>query len=120
LVLSRIDLQGNPVAGGSFGDVYKGRLEGQIIAVKVLKVYEKSDRENLLKVMCHALSSSMSADQDVLAIFIRGCYVATTFSPKCTTVLRHLSSARGSTKSFLGQSLDGEWKFATVLGKSLV
>ena len=51
LVLDGINLRGNPVAGGGFGDVWKGDLVGQMIAIKVLKVYDKSDRDKLLKVV---------------------------------------------------------------------
>ena len=50
IILKGVNLQGNPVAGGAYGDVYKGHIEGQILAVKVLKVYEMSERDNLLKV----------------------------------------------------------------------
>ena len=50
LVLSGIKLQGNPVAGGAFGDVYRGYLKDQILAIKILKVYEMSERDELLKV----------------------------------------------------------------------
>jgi serine/threonine protein kinase len=42
--------QGKLVAGGSFGDVYKGWLEGQSVAVKVMRVFEESDLNALLKV----------------------------------------------------------------------
>jgi len=41
---------GDPVAGGRFGDVYKGRFRGREIAIKVLRVYQKSDMNKLLKV----------------------------------------------------------------------
>lgn len=37
-----------PVAGGGYGDVYKGRLKGQHIAVKILRISRYNDR--LLKV----------------------------------------------------------------------
>jgi hypothetical protein len=50
LVLKGIEIFGDPVAGGGFGDVYKGRLRGQEIAIKVLKVYRESDMDKLLKV----------------------------------------------------------------------
>jgi hypothetical protein len=38
------------VAGGSYGDVYKGLLCGQTVAVKMMRVFETSDVEALLKV----------------------------------------------------------------------
>ena len=50
LVLEGIEVAGDPVAGGGHGDVYKGRFKRKEIALKVLKVYRKSDMEKLLKV----------------------------------------------------------------------
>lgn len=50
LVLKGIEIIGDAVGGGGFADIFKGRLQGQEIAVKVLKVYQKSDIEKLLKV----------------------------------------------------------------------
>jgi len=50
LVLTGIEVDGDPVAGGGFGDIYKGRYQRQEIALKVLKVYQRSDMEKLLKV----------------------------------------------------------------------
>ncbi|KAJ7935426.1 kinase-like domain-containing protein [Mycena leptocephala] len=41
--------QGKLVAGGSFGDVYKGLLEGQSVAVKMMRVFEGSDIDALQK-----------------------------------------------------------------------
>ena len=43
LVLKGIKILGDTVAGGSFADIFKGHLQDQNIAVKKLKVYEKSD-----------------------------------------------------------------------------
>ena len=51
LVLDGIEIIGDAVGGGGFADIFKGRLHDQEIAVKVLKVYQKSDIEKLLKVM---------------------------------------------------------------------
>jgi len=49
LVLDGIEILGDAVEGGGFADIFKGRLRGQEIAVKMLKVYQKSDIEKLLK-----------------------------------------------------------------------
>ncbi|KAJ7670977.1 kinase-like domain-containing protein, partial [Mycena rosella] len=38
-----------PVAGGSFGDVYKGKLGDQCVAVKMMRVFGESDIDALLK-----------------------------------------------------------------------
>lgn len=50
LILNGVEVEGHAVAAGGFGDVYKGRLKTQEIALKVLKVYQKSDMQKLLKV----------------------------------------------------------------------
>jgi hypothetical protein len=50
LVLKGMEVDGDPVAGGGYEDVYKGRFKRKEIALKVLKVYRKSDMEKLLKV----------------------------------------------------------------------
>ncbi|KAJ7656390.1 kinase-like domain-containing protein [Mycena polygramma] len=41
--------RGQLVAGGSSGDVYKGLLEGQSVAVKMMRVFQESDVAVLLK-----------------------------------------------------------------------
>ncbi|KAJ6507790.1 kinase-like domain-containing protein [Mycena vitilis] len=41
--------QGRLVAGGTFGDVYKGLLNGKCVAVKMMRVFEESDVDTLLK-----------------------------------------------------------------------
>jgi hypothetical protein len=51
LVLKGIQIEGDAIAGGGFGDVYKGCLRSQQIAVKMLRVYQKSDMDKLLKVI---------------------------------------------------------------------
>jgi hypothetical protein len=50
LDLKGIHIIGDAIGGGGFADVFKGRFRDQDIAVKVLKVYQKSDIEKLLKV----------------------------------------------------------------------
>ncbi|KAF7974052.1 hypothetical protein HWV62_13449 [Athelia sp. TMB] len=49
LQLKHITLPEYYVVGGSFGEVYKGRMAGNDIAVKVLKVYQDSDMDAILK-----------------------------------------------------------------------
>lgn len=51
LTLKAIEMEAHPVDGGSYGDVYKGLLHDKAIAVKVLKVYQRTDMAKLLKVV---------------------------------------------------------------------
>ena len=51
LVLKGVQQVGqDPVAGGSVGDVWKGQIQGQVVAIKVMKVYQQSDVAQLMKV----------------------------------------------------------------------
>ena len=50
LLLEDIALPPHPVAAGSFGDVYQAKLAGNDIAVKVIRMYKKSDMDKILKV----------------------------------------------------------------------
>jgi hypothetical protein len=51
LILNGISIEGDSIASGAFGEVYKGRLGQQTIAVKILKLHSKSDTHTLLKVI---------------------------------------------------------------------
>jgi serine/threonine protein kinase len=62
LVLEGIEITGDAVGGGGFADIFKGRLVDQEIAVKVLKVYQKSDIEKLLKVTLKYVIFVMSTE----------------------------------------------------------
>jgi serine/threonine protein kinase len=65
LVLKGLEIEGDPVAWGSFADVHKGRLRGNEVAIKVLKVYERSDMDKLLKVIPISGFSLTRADEAV-------------------------------------------------------
>lgn len=52
MVLKRVHFIGqHAVARGSYGDVWKGMLQGRAIAVKMLHVYGASNLAQLLKVI---------------------------------------------------------------------
>ncbi|KZP29967.1 kinase-like protein, partial [Athelia psychrophila] len=53
LVLEDIIIPKDPVQCGSFGEVFKGDMAGCAIAVKVLKVYQKSNIDKILKSFSH-------------------------------------------------------------------
>lgn len=49
--LKAIELVGDhPVAAGSFADIYKGSSQGQLVCMKVIRIYEASQVDYLLKV----------------------------------------------------------------------
>jgi hypothetical protein len=48
--IPNLRLAGNPVAAGSFGDIWKTQLHNETVCVKVMRVYEEGDVEALLKV----------------------------------------------------------------------
>ncbi|KAJ7651364.1 hypothetical protein FB45DRAFT_859919 [Roridomyces roridus] len=49
-VLSDIQTMGHQMAAGGFGDVYKGEVLGEIVSVKVMRVYQEADVQALLNV----------------------------------------------------------------------
>lgn len=70
LVLKGIEVDGDPVAGGGFGDVYKARFGTQEIALKVLKVYQKSDMLKLHKdFSCEAVTWRQLSHPNVLPFY---------------------------------------------------
>ncbi|KAF7325333.1 Protein kinase domain-containing protein [Mycena venus] len=48
LTLPNLD-HGRQVAGGSFGDIYRGFLGGQSVAIKMMRLFQQSDIDVLLK-----------------------------------------------------------------------
>ena len=50
LILDDIEVEPEAVALGGFGEVHKGKLKGRVIAVKMLRVFEATDMNKLLKV----------------------------------------------------------------------
>lgn len=71
LLKDSVTLEGeDAVASGHFGDVWKGRYEGQKVAVKVLKLYEQSDVKKHLK----ASSSRQYCFCVLMGILQKVCY----------------------------------------------
>ena len=49
--LGDIELESEyPVAAGSFADIYKGRFRGQVVCLKVIRIYQTSQVQMFLKV----------------------------------------------------------------------
>jgi hypothetical protein len=54
--------RGDPIARGSFGDVWRGQIRGREVAIKALRVYQRSDAQKLLKVgfgFCFASNNNL-------------------------------------------------------------
>ncbi|KAJ3575275.1 hypothetical protein NP233_g1195 [Leucocoprinus birnbaumii] len=51
LVLKDVEREPFPCASGSFGDVYKGTLQGTSVCIKMVRVYKKSQIDQTLKVL---------------------------------------------------------------------
>lgn len=117
MALKGIELEEDPVAGGGFGEVHKGRLEGRHIAVKVLRVYQRSDIAKLLKVIyiasLHWASCLLTQYQGILS---RSRYVATVGSSQHLAILWHLSFGRNLPKTMLSIAVDGKWQFSSFSG----
>jgi hypothetical protein len=57
-----VNRYGDPIARGSFGDVWRGQICGREVAIKVLRVYQRSDAQKLLKVsfgFCFASNNNL-------------------------------------------------------------
>jgi hypothetical protein len=57
-----VNRHGDPIARGSFGDVWRGEISGRAVAIKVLRVYQRSDAQKLLKVgfgFCFTTSNNL-------------------------------------------------------------
>jgi len=49
----------HPIARGTFGDIRRGQINGREVAIKEMRVYQRSDAQKLLKVgFCSALYDS--------------------------------------------------------------
>lgn len=50
LTLKGVEMEQNPVKQGGYGDVYRGQWQGQLIAVKVMRMSQSSNVHKLFKV----------------------------------------------------------------------
>lgn len=57
MLLEGVTREPKPVGRGGFADVYRGVFQGRPVAIKILRVYERTDVDKLLKVLSLFLAS---------------------------------------------------------------
>jgi hypothetical protein len=49
-MLQDVQMEGNPVEGGSFADIWRGKWGGQIVAIKAMRIFSHFGDKNLQQV----------------------------------------------------------------------
>ena len=104
MVLKGVELVGDSaVDGGSYGDVWKAKFEGKDIAVKVLKVYQKSDIDKLLRVSTHFFISALPIANLSPGVLLRGRHLETVTASKhfVSAITYHPNTRRSRSTTFL-------------------
>jgi hypothetical protein len=100
MTLNGLELAGRAaVAGGSFGDIWMGYLGCHQISVKILKVYQRSDKTKLLKVNVLLEIYQIPVLKINLGVLQRSRDLATAQTPKCSPILWSISFGRRQTLS---------------------
>jgi hypothetical protein len=107
LPLGIIPRLGQLVAGGGFGDIYKGVISEQVVAIKIIKVYDYSDKQAVLKVHLRVLDRTLWTDGMSTGIWARGADLAAALPPQPATISRHLSRGGAALPCF---PVDGKRK----------
>ncbi|KAJ6448539.1 kinase-like domain-containing protein, partial [Mycena sanguinolenta] len=114
--LRHLRLAGNPVAAGTFGDIWKTQFHKEIVCVKVMRVYEESDIEALLKEFHHeALIWRQLAHSNVLPFF--GVYFTQEERPRLCLVSPWMEN--GNISSYLKRHPAGCNRLTLVLDVAL-
>jgi len=94
MVLKGIGLVGRAAVDfGGYGDIWKGILGGKEIAVKVLRILRKPEKEKFLKVgYLSRIYHHRPTYSQSLGVFIRSCHLATVGSPKRAAILWGISA----------------------------
>lgn len=103
MVLKGVELAGDSaVDGGSYGDVWKAKFEGKDIAVKVLKVYQKSDIDKLLRVSTHFFISALPIANLSPGVLLRGRHLETVTASKhfVSAITYHPNTRRSRSTTF--------------------
>ena len=84
---SDLNIDPDPLAGGGYGVVYKGTVNGSIVCVKRVRVYAQEDPRKAKKVCGRHRSSPSSPLMKIAGLLPRGCNVETPDTPKPHTIL---------------------------------
>ena len=81
----------DPVAGGGYGDIYKGYFQGRAVCLKVVRAYDKSDPASFYKVRLRFLGMPGS-HSNTIGFRSRGCLVGPTLTCERPPILWYLSA----------------------------
>ena len=79
---------------GNSTTVFKGKYKGRQVAMKMLRIYLISNRDE-----CHGVSittlcvAEPLADTGIIEVFSRSCCMETSPAPECTAVVRYNSGS---------------------------
>ncbi|KAJ7762577.1 kinase-like domain-containing protein [Mycena metata] len=79
----RLQLAEHPTAAGSFGDVWKGKIHGATVSVKIMRVYQEADVEALLQEFYHEALIWRQLSHPNLLPFFGAYYLEGTKSRLC-------------------------------------
>jgi hypothetical protein len=102
LPLSELQKVGELLAGGGFGDIYKGLVDGQTVCVKIMRIFEDANINAALKVFSYkSLKFFVNMSPGIRS---RSCHLAPAVSPKCAPLLRYILSGQ---QTMFGFAMDG-------------
>jgi hypothetical protein len=92
------------VAGGAFGDIWKGLVQEQSVCVKIMRIFEDSNVEAVLKV-CFDILHTSSSRNFFLGIWSRSHHLAPVVASERTSLFRCILSGQ---QVVLSLAMDGE------------
>lgn len=88
LFISNTKRQGaNPLMGGGFADVWRGELNQQLVALKVLRIFEQGERRRKILQVCSIFYGKLVISNVNPGFLQRGNDMEATQSRKCSTLL---------------------------------
>jgi len=116
MILRGVRIGEHPESAGGYADIWKASLGSQEICVKVMRVFQSSDIDKLLKVSRisggYLIGHQLKINPGVL---IGGSHMATIESPKCSAILRRGSCGRRFGATWSGFTVDEQWQHRSFL-----